>query len=96
MVAQTGKDIEDVVANSQSCADQRSLPPVAPPHTWLWARHPIQCIDIYFASIEQFHVLVIIDSHPKWTKSMPLCFAKASTMVGALRLSLSVLDCAKR
>ena len=53
------KDIEDVVTSCQSCAAQRSLPPVAPLRTWPWASHPMQRIHIDFASIEQFQVLVI-------------------------------------
>ena len=80
------KDIESVVTSCQSCAAQRSLPPVAPLHTWPWASHPMQCIHIDFASIEQFQVLVIIDSHSKWIEAMPLRSATASTTVDALRI----------
>ena len=80
------KDIEGVVTSCQSCAAQRSLPPVAPLHTWPWASHPMQCIHIDFASIEQFQVLVIIDSHSKWIEAIPLWSATASTTVDALRI----------
>ena len=80
------KDIEGVVTSCQSCATQRILPPVAPLHTWPWASHPMQRIHIDFASIEQFQVLVIIDSHSKWIEAIPLRSATASTTVDALRI----------
>ena len=80
------KDIEGVVTSCQSCAAQRSLPPVAPLHTWPWASHPMQRIHIDFASIEQFQALVIIDSHSKWIEAIPLRSATASTTVDALRI----------
>ena len=80
------KDIEGVVTSCQSCAAQRSLPPVAPLHTWPWASHPMQRIHIDFANIEQFQVLVIIDSHSKWIEAIPLWSAIASTTVDALRI----------
>ena len=46
-----------------SCAAQRSLPPLAPLHSWPWASHPMQHIHIDFATIEQFQVLITIDAH---------------------------------
>ena len=80
------KDIEDVVTSCKSCAAHRSLPPVEPLHTWPWASHSMQRIHIDFASIEQFEVLVIIDSHSKWIEAIPLRAATANTTVDALRL----------
>ena len=80
------KDIEGVVTSCQSCAAQRSLPPIAPLHTWLWASHHMQRIHIDFASIEQFQVLVIIDSHSKWIEVILLRSDTASTTVDALRI----------
>ena len=90
------KDIEGVVTSCQSCAAQRNLPPVVPLHTWPWASHPMLRIHIDFASIEQFQVLVIIDSHSKWIEAIPLRCATASTIVDALRIFLPVLDCLQR
>ena len=46
----------------------------------------MQHINIDFASIEQFQVPVIIDSHSKLIEAIPLRSAKTSTMVDALRL----------
>ena len=80
------KDIEEVVTSCQSCATHRSLPPVAPLHSWPWANHPMQRIHIDFASIEQFQVLVIIDNHSKWIEAIPLHSATAGSTIDALRL----------
>ena len=63
------KDFEDVVTSCRNCAAHQSLPPVAPLHSWPWASHPMQRINIDFASIEQFQVLVIIDNHSKWIEA---------------------------
>ena len=59
---------------------------MAPLHSWPWANRPMQRIHIDFASIEQFQVLVIIDSHSKWIEAIPLRLATTSTTVDALRL----------
>ena len=83
------KDIEDVVTSCRSCAAHRSLPPVAPLHSWPWASHPMQRINIDFASIEQFQVLVIVDNHSKWIEAIPLHSATASSTIDALRLFLA-------
>ena len=80
------KDIEDVVTSCRSCAAHRSLPPVAPLHSWPWASHPMQRINIDFASMEQFQVLVIVDNHSKWIEAIPLHSATASSTIDALRL----------
>ena len=80
------KEIEDVVSSCQSCAAHRSSPPLAPLHVWPWANHPMQRIHIDFAAIEQFQVLVIIDSHSKWIEAVPLRSATSSTTIDALRV----------
>ena len=68
-----------------SCAAQRSLPPLGPLHSWPWASHPMQCIHIDFAIIKQFQVLIIIDTHSKWIDAMPLRSATAKTTTDVLR-----------
>lgn len=56
-------------------------------HLWLpYMPHPMQWIYIDFAAIEQFQVLVIIDSHSKWIEAVPLRSATSSTTIDALRL----------
>ena len=80
------KEIEDMVTSCQNCAAQWSLLPVAPLYVWPWANHPMQYINIDFATIEQFQVLVIIDSHSKWIETIPLCSATTNTTVYVLRL----------
>ena len=95
MVAQHGQRhrlIEDVVTSCKSCTAHRSLPPVVPLHTWLWASHPMQHINIDFASIEQFQVPVIIGSYSKLIEAILLHAATANTTVDTLRLLLPVLD----
>jgi len=53
------KEIKDIVRY----AGQRSLQLLAPLHSWPWTSHPMQRIRLDFTAIEQFQVLVIIDSH---------------------------------
>ena len=42
------QEIEDGGSMCDSCAVQRSLPPLAPLHSWPWATHPMQRIHIDF------------------------------------------------
>ena len=80
------KEIENIVSSCQRCAEQRSLSPLAPLHSWPWASHPMQRIHIDFTAIEQFQVLVIIYSHSKWIEAVPLHSATTSTTVETLRV----------
>ena len=82
------KGIKDVVTSCQNCAAYRSSPSLAPLHSWLLANHPMQRIHIDFAAIEQFQVLVIMDSHSKWIEAIPLHSATTSTTVDALGVGI--------
>ena len=44
----------------------------------------MQHIHIDYAGIEQFQVLVIIDSHSKWIEAIPLRSATSATTIDAL------------
>lgn len=59
------QNIEDMVKSCRDCTTQRSLPPVAPLHSWPWANQPMKPIHTDFAEIEGWQVLVIIDVHSK-------------------------------
>ena len=82
---QMDQEIEEAVSKCNSCAAQRSLPPLVPLHSWPWASHLMQRIHVDFASTEQFQVLIIIDAHSKWIDAMPLRSATAKTTTDALR-----------
>ena len=79
------QNIEDLVKSCRDCATQRSLPPVAPLHSWPWANQPMKRLHIDFAEIEGWQVLVIIDVHSKWIEAVPLQKATAATAVSALQ-----------
>ena len=48
-------------------------------------------LQIDFAEIEGFQVLVIIDIHSKWIEAIPLCNAAATTKVQELKFFSQVL-----
>ena len=79
------QNIEDMVKSCRECAIQRSLPPVAPLHSWPWANQPMKRLHIDFAEIEGWQVLVIIDVHSKWIEGVPLRKATATATVSALQ-----------
>ena len=81
--------IEEIVKTCKECAAQRSLPPVAPLHSWPWANQPMKRLHIDFAEIEGFQVLVIIDVHSKWIEAIPLRNATATTTIQALKTFFS-------
>ena len=82
-------NIEEIVRSCKECAAQRSLPPVAPLHSWPWANQPMKRLHIDFAEIEGFQVLVIIDVHSKWIEAVPLRSATATTTIQALKTFFS-------
>ena len=82
---QMDQEIKEAVSKCDGCAAQKSLPPLAPLHSWPWASHPMQRMHVDFASIEQCQVLIIIDAHSKWIDAMPLRSATAKTTMDALR-----------
>ena len=84
------QNIEDMVKSCKDCATQRSLPPVAPLHSWPWANQPMKRVHIDFAEIEGWQVLVIIDVHSKWIEAVPLQKATAATTVSALQFFLLI------
>ena len=79
------QNIEDIVKSCRECAAQRSLPPVAPLHSWPWANQPMKRLHVDFADIEGWQVLVIVDVHSKWIDAVPLRRATAATTIGALQ-----------
>ena len=83
------QNIEDIVKSCRECATQRSLPPVAPLHSWPWANQPMKRLHIDFAEIEGWEVLVIIDVHSKWIEAVPLRKATAATTVSVLQTFFS-------
>ena len=82
-------NIEEIVKTCKECTAQRSLPPVAPLHSWPWANQPMKRLHIDFAEIEEFQVLVIIDVHSKWIEAIPLRNATATTTIQALKTFFS-------
>ena len=79
------KNIEDIVKSCRECAAQRSLPPVAPLHSWPWANQPMKRLHVDFADIDGWQVLVIIDVHSKWIDAVTLRRATATKTVSALQ-----------
>ena len=79
------QNIEDIVKSCRECATQRSLPPVAPLHSWPWANQSMKRLHVDLAEIEGWQVLVVIDVHSKWIEAMPLRKATAATTVSALQ-----------
>ena len=41
-------NIEEIVKSCKDCATQRSLPPVAPLHSWPWANQPMKRLYLDF------------------------------------------------
>lgn len=79
------QNIEEIVKSCRECATNRSLPPVAPLHSWPWANQPMKRVHIDFAEIEGWQVLVIIDVHSKWIEAIPLRKATAATTISSLQ-----------
>ena len=79
------QNIEDIVKSCRECVAQRSLPPVAPLHSWPWANQPMKRLHVDFADIDGWQVLDIIDIHSKWIDAVPLRRATATTTVSALQ-----------
>ena len=80
------KAIEDLAKSCGPCQEQKSNPPVAPLHPWIWPTNPWKRIHIDFAgpfSTKMF--LIVVDTHSKWPKVIQMSSTTTSKTIEALR-----------
>ena len=79
------KAIEDLAKLCVPCQEQKSNPPVAPLHPWVWPTNPWKRIHIDFAGpflTKMF--LIVVDAHSKWPEVIQMSSTTTSKIIEAL------------
>ena len=81
------KDIENQAKSCLQCQEQKSNPPVAPLHPWIWPTAPWKRIHIDYAGpfLNQMF-LIVVDAHSKWPEVIQMSSITTSKTVEALQV----------
>lgn len=79
------QDIEHEVNLCDICQQQRSMPAVAPVHTWKWAEGPWERIHLDFAEVNKQMFLVVMDAYARWPDIVHMQTTTASKTIEVLR-----------
>ena len=84
------KDIEDLAKSCIKCQEQKSNPPVAPLHSWVWPSAPRKRVHVDFAGpfLDKMF-LILLDAHSKWPEVVPMSFMTTSQTIEALQIIFS-------
>ena len=80
------KDIENQAKSCLRCQEQKSNPPVAPLHPWIWPTAPWKRIHIDYAGpFLNKMFLIVVDAHSKWPEVIQMSSITTSKTVEALQ-----------
>ena len=80
------KAIENLAKSCIPCQEQKSNPPVAPLHPWIWPTTPWKRIHIDFAGpfLDKMF-LIVVDAHSKWPEVIQMSSTTSSKTIDVLR-----------
>ena len=81
--------IEENIKDCETCQSVCNLPPEAPMHPWIWPTRVWQRVHIDFAEKNKQMFLVLIDSHSKWIKKIPMTSTTYTKTIECLRSCFS-------
>ena len=81
------KDIESQAKACLQCQEQKSKPPVAPLHPWIWPTSPWKRIHIDFAGpfLDKMF-LIVVDAHSKWPEVVQMSTTTTTKTVEVLQV----------
>ena len=80
------QDIERTAQSCQQCQENKSNPPVAPLHPWVWPTEPWKSIHIDFAGpFFNKTFLIVVDAHSKWPEVITMSSTNSHQTITALQ-----------
>ena len=81
------KAIENLAKSCVSCLKQKSNPPVASLHPWIWPTTPWKRIHVDFAGpFLNKMFLIVVDAHSKWPEVIQMSSTTSSKTIEVLRM----------
>lgn len=80
------EDIEKIAKSCKACQEQKSKPPKAPLHPWIWPNTPWKRIHIDFAGpFLNKMFLIVVDAHSKWPEVIQMTSTTSAKTIDVLR-----------
>ncbi len=87
------EDIERVAKSCKSCLEQKSNPPKAPLHPWIWPTTPWKRIHIDYAGpFLNKLFLIVVDAHSKWPEVLQMTSTTSARTRDGLRTHSISMD----
>ena len=84
------KDIEDTVRDCVECQQHQTVPAISPLHPWAWPTRPWARLHIYYDSLFEGHMLlIVVYALSKWFEAIPTSGSTSQVVMEDLKFLFS-------